>query len=199
MGISRRSFVRSAVALAPAAVLANCGDAEVADAPRDSAPDAAEQDTLLALAAAVLPSELGTEGTEKVVAEFREWLAAYQPVAELNHGYGTAEIDYTPADPAPGWMAQLRALELEAKQRFGSSFAALEPGARREIVRSQVGRRGGEGFPMIAEADNVAVGLLAFFYDSPFATDLCYRAGIRKLTCRPLAGSSDKPPPLPVV
>ena len=197
MAISRRSFFRSAAALVPAVALSHCGDAEVAEDTPSTA--AAEEETLLALGTAVLPSELGTEGTEQVVAEFREWLAGYQPVAELNHGYGTAEIDYTPADPAPGWMAQLRALELEAEQRFGSSFAALEPGVRREIVRTQIGRRGGDQFPMIAEANHVAVGLLAFFYDSPFATDLCYRAAIRKLSCRPLSESPDKPRPLPVV
>ena len=44
--------------------------------------------------------------------------------------------------------------------------------------------------------DDYAVALLAHFYASPAATDLCYEARIGKDTCRPLAQSSRKPLPL---
>lgn len=195
MAIDRRGFIGWAAAALPAAALGGCADSDP-PAAASAAATGAEDSTLEALAEAVLPSELGEAGRVRTVGEFREWLAGFQPVAELNHGYGTGDIDYTPADPAPGWMAQLRALDLEARQRSGDSFAALDSDARRAMVRGQIGRGSDSGFPAIAGARHVAIGLLAFFYDSPAATDLCYRAQIGKQTCRPLATSPEKPAPL---
>ncbi len=43
---------------------------------------------------------------------------------------------------------------------------------------------------------HVAVGLLAYFYATPAATDLAYRAKISRHTCRPLAYASRRPRPL---
>ena len=60
----------------------------------------------------VLPSELGPEGSERVLRDFDRWVQEYEPVAELDHGYISSEIRYGPPDPAPRWQAQLEALEL---------------------------------------------------------------------------------------
>lgn len=46
------------------------------------------------------------------------------------------------------------------------------------------------------EAGHVAVALLAFFYGTSEATDLCYQAGIGKETCRSLSSAPEKPAPL---
>jgi hypothetical protein len=50
--------------------------------------------------------------------------------------------------------------------------------------------------PGIADASHVSLALLAHFYDSSAANDLCYEAKIGKATCRPLADSARKPLPL---
>ena len=50
--------------------------------------------------------------------------------------------------------------------------------------------------PGVADANHVSLALLAHFYDSSAATDLCYEAQIGKQTCRPLAASARKPLPL---
>jgi hypothetical protein len=192
-GITRRLFVRSVAALLPVAVLPGC---DAPETPGAAAADPLDVDTLGAVAEAVLPSELGPQARERVIQEFRDWLRAYQPVAELNHGYGTGEIRYTPPDPAPGWGAQLRALDLEARKRFETSFAALDMNARREMIRGHIAGDRLERLPDTAEARHVAVGLLSYFYGTPAATDLCYRAVIGKNTCRPLSESPEKPVPL---
>ena len=54
----------------------------------------------------------------------------------------------------------------------------------------------GERLPSVASAPHIALGLLAHFYDSSDATDLCYRARIGRNKCRPLAQNGRKPLPL---
>lgn len=192
--INRRSFLQSIGALVPAAALGACETPEAAEAGAAGPP--LEAGLLLALAETVLPSELGPEGVQRVASGFQEWIARFEPVAELNHGYGTGEIRFTAADPAPGWGAQLRALNLLAQRAHGAPFPELPAEQRRELVRAQIRREGPESLPTAADADHVAVGLMAYYYDSPEATDLCYQAAIRKYGCRPLSQSPERPAPL---
>ena len=190
-GLTRRLFLKTLAPAVPAAALPGA-----AWAGRAPAQDPLDPALLRALAEVVLPSELGATGVNDVVHAFRAWAAGYRPVAELDHGYGAAELRYSGPDPVPGWGAQLRALELEARQRYGRGFAELEAAVRQEMVRGQLGREQVDALPPPAEARHVAVGLLAFFYDSPEATDLCYRAHIGRLGCRPLSASGSRPPEL---
>jgi hypothetical protein len=187
--INRRSFLHSLGALVPGAALAGCAGPEAAE----PVAEPLEPALLRSLAGTVLPSELGEAGIDRVVAGFRGWLLEFEPVAELNHGYGTGELEYTAADPAPGWNAQLRALDLRARREGGRGFAELDAGARRELVRRQVPREGTARLPGVAEAPHVAVGLLAYFYRTPEANDLCHRAAIGRQTCRPLARAALAP------
>jgi len=143
---------------------------------------------LRALAAALLPTELGAAGVERIVSGFERWLAGYREGVELVHGYGTAEIRRTGPSPALRWANQLRA--------FGPSFETLSIAERQASVRSALqGERLG-GMPQVDRARHLAVGLVAFFYDSPEATDLCYGSRIGRNACRPLSEASRKPLPL---
>lgn len=149
--------------------------------------------TLLdALGDAVLPAELGPDGTARAVAEFQRWMDGYRPGAEANHGYGTGRIDSVAADPRPQWRAQLTALDAEAR-RAGASFASLSRERRQAIVRTALAGERGESLPSPLVARHVAVALLAHFYDSPAATDLCYDAQIGRQQCRPLAAQAQQP------
>lgn len=186
--ISRRQFIGSAAALAPAAALPL--GATPPQSPR------LDEETLTVLAETVLPGELGPAGIRRVVQGFQRWLAEYRPAAEVNHGYGTDRIEYTPAHPGPGWAAQLEALNLESKERHGNPFSWLTPEQRREVIRAQLARERLDRLPEPAEARHVAVGLLAYFYSTPEATDLCYRARVGAFACRPLAESTQRPLPL---
>lgn len=149
--------------------------------------------TLVALGDAVLPAELGTRGVATAVAEFERWMTGYRPGAEANHGYGTGKIDRTPADLRPQWRSQLAALESEARRAGGHSFSALTRDRRQALVRSALEGERGDALPNPLLARHIALALLAHFYDSAAATDLCYRAQIGRQQCRPLAAQHEKP------
>ena len=152
---------------------------------------------LLALAPAILPGELGPDGTRRAAEALQKWVAGYRAGAEVNHGYGTERIRVTGADPSTRWALQLRSLESDARRTHGAGFAALSLDQRRALVRTQLTAERATAIPGdIAAASHVALALLASFYGSPDATDLCYEAAIAKNACRPLAAVTQRPVPL---
>lgn len=194
--LNRRHFLKTAGgAVVAGAAGAAVGTGACAAPAARSAPELPGA-TLGALAEVVLPGELGAEGTARTVRDFQVWLAGYRPAAEVTHGYGTGEIDYTAAHPGPGWAAQIEALDLEAQQRFGSAFTALSKERRTGLIRSQLARERGDRLPDPADARHVALGLLAFWAQTPEATNLCYKARIDPNACRPLAEQAREPAPL---
>jgi hypothetical protein len=184
--IHRRGFVQTVAAALPAASLA-CRTARRPPAPL------LDRAVLDPLGRTVLPTELGTDGIDRILAGFQTWLAEYRPGAELNHGYGTGELAYAAESPASRWQRQLDALEREARERWQRPFAELSSDERREMVRRRIDGDRLNRLPTPSAARHVAVGLLSYFYSTPEATDLCYRAAIRKRQCRPLAGSPNEP------
>jgi hypothetical protein len=151
---------------------------------------------LRALGAAVLPSELRSDGVARAVAGFERWLAGYREGAEVLHGYGSGEIRRTGPSPALRWAGQLRELDQAARKTGGKPFAALEPAPRQQLVRAALVGSQSAGLSSVDRAPHVAVGLLAFFYGSPEAADLCYGARIGRNGCRPLEESPRMPLPL---
>ena len=198
----RRTFLKRSAAVVPAIVLGPDAAASLHARPQSEVPPAAsttlDAGLLGAVGAAVLPTaELGTNGVSQAVRGFQGWLDGYEPVAELNHGYFSAEIRYAPADPGARWKAQLEALDAEARKRHDAGLAELGLPDRRTLLARHIGREGANGLPGPARADHVAVGLLAWFYASSEANDLCYRARIRKQECRGLEGVGRPPEPIP--
>ena len=146
-----------------------------------------------ALADAVLPSELGRAGIARAAADFRAWGAGYRESAELVHGYGTSRLRFAGPTPLTRWAAQLDALDAAARSAHNRAFRDLSRDDRLAIVRSALAKERVDRMPAVAQANHVAVALLAHFYDSPEALDLCYVAQIGKATCRPLAASPRAP------
>lgn len=213
MTTDRRDFIKRA-ALA-AATASGLGAAEAlaqgaATAPRTAHPQSgAPQDAvqaapraldpllLRALGDAILPEMLGEAGRANAIAAFATWLARYTPVAEEMHGYGDAEITYTPSDPAPGWNAQLAGLDLLARRTHRRGFARLGVPLRRAVVQTQLARVSTSRLPANPlAAPHVAVALLAHWAASSEATDLAYEARIMKGNCRLLSQTSRPPLPL---
>jgi hypothetical protein len=190
---ARRTFMKTGAALASALALPGC----VPESPKETAAaPAGRPETLEALAAIVLPAEsLGEEGALRVVEGFLKWLDELEPVAELDHAYiETDEILYGPPDPEPLWRAQLEALELEAEKRHEASFAAIPREEQEAILRRQLPPSPGPGLPDPARAPHVALGLLAYFYQTSEANDLCYERAIEKTTCRGIESGAVEPP-----
>ena len=200
MAESRRSFLKQSVATVAAASVAGCapdgsrdtsGQADGGSATR-SAPYPLPADTLRAVAEAVLPAELGGERRERAVAAFEQWSEGLEPVAELSHPYLVPEIRYSGPDPRPGWAAQLEGLDKETVSRHGVSFDAIDLPVRRELLARPLGQAGPSlGSP--ASADHIAVALMAHFFASPVATDLCHGRVIGKQQCRGLEGAGAEP------
>jgi hypothetical protein len=183
----RRTFLKQSATAVAALAVTRCLPGEAGRALDDS--------TLHAVAEAVLPSELGPDRTSRVVAEFGRWLSEFEPEAELDHGYISSEITYAPPDPTPLWADQLGALERAAQGEHGAPFSELEVSARQAILRQRIAGEQPATLGPAIQADHVAVAVMAFFYATPEAVDVCYRAGIGERTCRPLDAATEAPAP----
>lgn len=189
--LSRRGFLASLATALPLAVLVRRAHAAaVVHLQTDPA-------TLGALADAVLPAAaLGTAGVTRAAAAFRDWGANYREGAELVHGYGTSRLRRTGPSPLTRWSRQLDDLDAAARAKHQRAFRALTRAQREELVRAALNGQRLDRLPAVAAAGHVALAVLAHFYDSPEATDLCYQARIGRTTCRPLSASSRRPLPM---
>ena len=181
--LSRRRFLVWISGAIPVALVARRADALAANWL------AADEATMRALAAAVLPSELGREGATRVAQDFQRWIDNYRENAELVHGYGTSALRFTRPSPRAKWAAQLEALK-----QTGFNEKSLEQ--RRQAVRDLLAKERLDRMPDVLGAPHVAAALLAFYYDSSEAADLCYQTRIGRQTCRPLSAAARKPLPL---
>ncbi len=192
----RRRFLKGSAALVSGLAITGCRPDPAENGPPASSSSASlDAKALEALGRLVLPmSSLGDAGLSQVLDGFGKWLSGVEPVCELDHAYiWTDEILYGPPDPAPLWASQLEALELEAEKRHGSSFVALSPEDQRAVLERQLPKEIPSRFPEPARAPHVAIGLLAYFYDTADANDLCYQSAIEKLTCRGVESGTTEP------
>lgn len=193
-GLGATDALAQGVATAPATATPQSGASQPA---AQTAPRALDPLLLRALGDAILPEMLGDAGRAAAIAAFATWLARYTPVAEEMHGYGNAEITYTPSDPAPGWNAQLAGLDLLARRKHRRGFARLGVPLRRAVVETQLARVSISRLPANPlAATHIAVALLAHWAASSAATDLAYEARILKGNCRLLSQTSQPPLPL---
>ena len=191
---SRRRFLKRSAALVSGLAVSGCRP-EGGAAPETTDAAILDTGTLKAVGEVVLPrTALGEDGIARVVEGFREWLDELEPGAELDHPYiWTDEIPYGPASPGPVWAAQLELLELEAERRHTRAFEALSLAEREALLRDQLPAAEEPTLPEPARAAHVALGLLAYFYQSPEANDLCYDARIEQHSCRGLDSAPDAP------
>lgn len=187
---SRRRFLATVAATAPLAAIVRRAHAE-AVIHLESDPS-----TLDALAEAVLPSSLGRVGARRAASSFREWGARYRENAELVHGYGTSRLRATGPTPVTRWATQLDQLEARARSEHQRPFRELTVEQRTALVRAVLQGERLDRMPSVASAKHVAIALLAHFYETPAAMDLCYGAQIGRQTCRPLSAQARKPLPL---
>ncbi len=193
--LSRRRFVvaLSAIAALPGSVRAAARRLGLASSWRRTIPP---QASIRALGAAILPSELGRARLEIASDAFWRWMNGYRAGAELLHPYGSPRISHSGPSPVPNWTKDLAELDGAARAKHGASFSAISAANRQALVRTALDDFKGERLVNIVSAPHIALGLLAHFYGSSEATDLCYRAQIGRNTCRPLAHNGRKPLPL---
>ena len=200
---SRRRFLVQSVALPAATLLPATSSAaqqpeRAPEAERRATLQPESARTLRALGEVVLPTgELAEGDLDVALRRFAQWAEALEPVAELDHPYlSTDEIAYGPPDPRPAWSAQLEALELLASRRHSVGYPALELPERERLLREQLPKDLPQALPHPTAAPHVAIALLAWFYASDEASDLCYRARIGRHQCRGLPSAVERPAPL---
>ena len=192
-GQPRRSFLARVVGVMAAWPLLDRRSIRFARGSAEGVQSQPNAAILLALGAAILPSELAADSRTLAVTNFQRWMEGYRPGGEVSHGYGTGRIEQLPADPRPKWQSQLTALDTEAQRVGGQPFAKLSVEQRQSIVRGALAGERGDSLPSPLAAGHVALALLAHFYDSAAANDLCYESQIGRQQCRPLAAQAQRP------
>jgi hypothetical protein len=143
---------------------------------------------LYALAEVVLPQEIGAGGRTRAVDQFVAWYENYRAGAEADHGYGFPRLRRTPGSPAARYGPQLAVL--------GPDFERLPLPDRTRAVEAAIAAAKVQRLPGRPDGGHVATDLMAFYFNSVEANDVCYRARIGRDVCRGLAGSGDRPAPL---
>jgi len=190
----RRRFLKASAGVVSGLALGGCADDSRSPAPKAPGLD---PDMLEILGRLVLPvSALGVARIRPAIDNFLAWLEGFEPVSERDHPYEAADISYGPPDPAPLWGAQLDALTIEADKRFQTDYKDLDEDRQREILLRQLPENLPADLPYAGAATHVAIGLVAWFYSTPEATDLALQAKVGRYLCRGFEGAAARPDPL---
>ncbi len=150
--------------------------------------------TLQQIATFALPSSLGAAGIRDTADRFVGWTRGYREGVALAHGYGHPRLQKSGASPVPAYIAQLAALESDARSRGG--WAALDVESRRALLDAAFMKAGVRNLPARPAGQHVVADLMAFYFRSTEANDLCYSAMIQREVCRPIQITTHKPAPL---
>ena len=147
------------------------------------------------LAPTVLPSQLGAKGVDEAVDAFVFWLRDYREGVPLSHGYGYPRLTRTGPSPVTRYGSQLMALQEAARAR-GGRFATLALEQRRAVLDEALKQGGVTNLPGRPDGKHVVSDLMAHYFRSSAATDLCYNARIGRNTSRAIQITTVKPAPL---
>jgi len=147
------------------------------------------------VASTVLPSAIGGKGQDEAVDNFLRWLRDYKEGVPLSHGYGEPRLVRTGPSPAPGYGNQISALQQAATER-GGRFGALPLEARRALLDAAFTAAGVRNLPGRPDGKHVVADLMAHYFRSSPANDLCYQARIGRNTYRAIRVTTVRPQPL---
>jgi hypothetical protein len=147
------------------------------------------------VAATVLPSSIGRKGQDAAVDGFLKWIRDYKEGVALSHGYGDPRLVKSGPTPAPGYSQQLTALQAAAQSR-GGRFGALPLDARRELLDAAFKTADVRNLPSRPDGKHVVADLMAHYFRSSGANDLCYNARIGRNTYRAIRVTTVRPAPI---
>ena len=147
------------------------------------------------VAATVLPSALGRKGQDAAVDNFLRWIREYKEGVPLSHGYGEPRLVKSGPSPAPGYVTQLAALQAAAKAK-GRRFGALTLEDRRALLDEAFRAADVRNLPGRPDGKHVVADLMAHYFRSSAANDLCYNARIGRNTYRAIRVTTVRPQPL---
>ncbi len=144
------------------------------------------------IAATVLPSVIGDRGQHDAVDNFLRWIRDYKEGVPLSHGYGEPRLVKSGPTPAPSYTKQLIALEGAAKAR-GGRFGALPLDVRRQLLDDAFKAADVRSLPGRPDGKHVIADLMAHYFRSSGANDLCYNARIGRNTYRAIRVTTTRP------
>jgi hypothetical protein len=147
------------------------------------------------VAATVLPSAIGRKGQDEAVDNFLRWIRDYKEGVPLAHGYGEPRLVKSGPSPAAGYRQQVDALQAAAKAR-GGRFGALSLDARRALLDDAFTAAEVRNLPGRPDGKHVVADLMAHYFRSSAANDLCYNARIGRQTYRAIRVTTVRPQPL---
>ena len=147
------------------------------------------------VAATVLPSAIGRKGQDEAVDNFLRWIRDYQEGVPLSHGYGEPRLVKSGPSPAPGYRTQMDHLAAAAKAR-GGRFGALPVADRRALLDEAFKAADVGNLPGRPDGKHVVSDLMAHYFRSSAANDLCYDARVGRQTYRAIRVTTVRPAPL---
>ncbi len=147
------------------------------------------------VAATVLPSTIGRKGQDEAVDNFLRWIHEYKEGVPFSHGYGEPRLVKSGPSPAAGYAAQIIALQETAKAR-GGRFGALPLEDRRALLDEAFKAADVRTLPGRPDGKHVVADLMAHYFRSSAANDLCYNARIGRNTYRAIRVTTVRPQPL---
>ena len=147
------------------------------------------------IAATVLPSAIGRKGQDEAVDQFLRWIREYKEGVALSHGYGEPRLVKSGPSPAPGYSKQLSTLQ-QAAQTRGGRFGTLSLAIRRELLDGAFKASDVRSLPGRPDGKHVIADLMAHYFRSSDANDLCYNARIGRNTYRAIRVTTGRPQPL---
>lgn len=147
------------------------------------------------VAATVLPSAIGSKGQNDAVDNFLRWIREYQEGVALSHGYGEPRLVKSGPSPASNYSKQLIEIEQQARSH-GGRFGVLPIEARRELLDAALKAADVRNLPGRPDGKHVVSDLMAHYFRSSAANDLCYNARIGRNTYRAIRVTTVRPQPL---
>jgi len=144
------------------------------------------------VAATVLPSTIGRKGQDEAVDQFLKWIRDYKEGVALSHGYGEPRLVKSGPSPAPAYSQQIVALQ-QAAQSHGGRFGALPIAIRRELLDAAFKAADVRNLPGRPDGKHIVADLMAHYFRSSAANDLCYNARIGRNTYRAIRVTTVKP------
>ena len=147
------------------------------------------------VAGTILPSSIGRKGQDEAVDAFLRWISDYKENVALSHGYGEPRLVKSGPTPAPGYARQIAELRQAAQSR-GGRFGALPLEVRRELLDAAFTAAELRNLRVRADGKHVGGDLMAHYFRSSAANDLCYNARIGRNTYRAIRVTTVRPSPL---
>ena len=148
------------------------------------------------IAPSVLPAAIGADRVRETTDKFVAWTRGYREGIALAHGYGHPRLQKSGPSPVPRYVSQLAALDAAARAK-GSRWPALDRESQRSLLDEAFVAAGVRALPQRPLGQHVVADLMAFYFRSTEANNLCYSARIDREVCRPIAITTKRPAPLP--